>query len=403
MSVKLYENKTPAEKKDDWLDVGRQRGLLKVYPAETVTEVTKLLQTLSGDDEPVETIQSLEKVTSISPLPITKGSEYVTRDCDSKCEGCRVWRDRSDDEMTSDDWIEVNKQVGQLGLEKMTMLGGEPTLLPGFFDVLRHFETDTSMDYFVITKGVFDGGFDSLIAAAQTSRGTIITSIDTEDTDVRRNYEQLSRNSRGLEFVEKMLQAKGDRRTDVNVGVNIVISHPTVKTFVDHAEHLLEKGVYVNIAPFIRDKPDDPFEGRWVRRGPYIQGLSLEESDMPHIDQAIERLLKLKATHGSQMINSASYISGFNPHAVTQGVRCIELNHGFPTSVRVWSDSGQNGEKGVLQECLDLVEMTKVEHPVTVADLFSLKGRLRYFSGFREHVKDCKGCYWSSMNPTQRS
>jgi molybdenum cofactor biosynthesis enzyme MoaA len=329
-------------------------------------------------------------------LPINKASEYVTRGCGSTCEGCRIRDDKDtafEREITADEWIEVNKKIAQLGVEQLTLLGGEPTDKPDFNRIVRSVIDDTSMDFLIFTKGVFERRFQEFIEATDSDRGVIIASVDTTDPKSS-DFTQLKKSASGIKFINQLLEAREKGETEVNPGANIVLSKANSDHFSDSVEHFLDKGVFVNFSPFIHGEGAD-----WIRRGPFVPGLSLTQDDLPQIQSITQELLELKEKHKKLLIPSVSYIEGLDPHAVTQDIQCVNANKGLPPVLRIWPDRGPNGETGVLHECLDLAEMTKMDKPLTVDDLFTEEGRNRFSQEFRDRVKNCIGCYWSNVSP----
>jgi len=62
----------------------------------------------------------------------------ITHRCNSRCQSCAFWRHRAMDEMKAGDWQRVLLDIKSIGTRRVAFGGGEPTLFPDIFDLIRY-------------------------------------------------------------------------------------------------------------------------------------------------------------------------------------------------------------------------------------------------------------------------
>jgi MoaA/NifB/PqqE/SkfB family radical SAM enzyme len=61
-----------------------------------------------------------------------------TNNCQSRCITCNYWKEKFENELNFDKWIEVLDQIKASGVSELMITGGEPTLFKRLDEIIRH-------------------------------------------------------------------------------------------------------------------------------------------------------------------------------------------------------------------------------------------------------------------------
>jgi len=103
----------------------------------------------------------------------------LTYRCNLRCEICSLWRIKPEDvdELTLDEWLRVIDEFAEMGVREIGLIGGEPTIVKGFVDIMRRIKSH-KMKLVVTTNATtlpkFMSEFCSLV-------DTLYISVDAHD------------------------------------------------------------------------------------------------------------------------------------------------------------------------------------------------------------------------------
>lgn len=180
----------------------------------------------------------------------------LTLACNMRCEHCGSAAGRArPDELTRDEMLRVCDDLGELGCERVTLLGGEPLIHPHWDAVARRIR-DNGFRANVITNGwtLADEGLCDRLAAAELSIvGVSVDGLERSHDKLRHKPGSFRRIVRGLE----LLGARGIPRA-----VATVVTNDSLDDLPELYGFLLEQGIKVwqlQIGnPLGRMQRDDP-------------------------------------------------------------------------------------------------------------------------------------------------
>jgi MoaA/NifB/PqqE/SkfB family radical SAM enzyme len=101
----------------------------------------------------------------------------LTRRCNLACGYCGVIRTQFPVELDANQWMRALSVLERIGVRRVTISGGEPTLVPELPDILRFARDQTSLHCFLVSNSTFA---DELVAVyAEAGLRGYYTSIDT--------------------------------------------------------------------------------------------------------------------------------------------------------------------------------------------------------------------------------
>ncbi len=145
---------------------------------------------------------------------------HITKACNYRCKFCYAHFNQVSNHLTMDDWQQIITMLAEAGTQKVTFVGGEPTLVPFLPELVIHAK-GLGMTTMVVTNGTkmsgeylqrFDGELD-----------WVGLSIDSGDEEVSA---QLGRGNGGhvrqtIELADRL------RRAGIEVKVNTVVTRLT--------------------------------------------------------------------------------------------------------------------------------------------------------------------------------
>ena len=61
-----------------------------------------------------------------------------TNNCQSRCITCNYWKEKFENELNFDKWIEVLDQIKASGVSELMITGGEPTLFKRLDEIIKY-------------------------------------------------------------------------------------------------------------------------------------------------------------------------------------------------------------------------------------------------------------------------
>ena len=296
----------------------------------------------------------------------------ITRKCNLQCGYCST-RNNHIIELDEDQWIRAISILDQLGIEKLVILGGEPTIKPGMENVIRHLSIHTSIDFSIVSNGTAD--LSILKGFVNAGLKKFSASIDTLKGNSLDLYTTL-KSQKALWLFDK-LQAYGLE----SLTAYFVLSAMTMNQAVEIVEYLSARKIWLYILPYHYGKSAEDF---WVTRDKEKKSeLAITESNMADLTKLMEVLLEMKE-NGYLIANSNSFlrdlpskIDGFTWH-------CLDTI----TELRIDAD-------GSLMCCHD--NRGDLSSSFTIFDIAD-EEKYREFRRKRAiDAKACPGCFWPSQ------
>jgi len=170
-----------------------------------------------------------------SPAPLVTALELTLR-CPCRCQTCgsRAGAPRKG-ELSHDEWVKVISDIADLGCKRLTLLGGEPLLYPGWAELVQAArERDLSVD--LISSGQ---GVDESVASTMRDcgLGSVTVSVDglAETHDAQRRVSGC--------FEQAMRAIRRIDRAGLKVGVTSQVNRGNLSQLEALAPLLEEAGV----------------------------------------------------------------------------------------------------------------------------------------------------------------
>jgi len=191
------------------------------------------------------------KVASIARRSIVPGKPHhaqwlVTRKCNYRCEGCSVWKEQDDRELSTNEIKKGLDILKNLGIVELVISGGNPLLREDIGEI-----TDYASKLFVTT--VYDNG--SMAAKKMDVLRNVdfvaisIDSLDEAKNDAIKNVPGAWK--RAMESVEKL------HKNGINVSVTPTISQKNLYEITDITNYFTRKGIPVWFCLYSYDSSAD--------------------------------------------------------------------------------------------------------------------------------------------------
>lgn len=220
----------------------------------------------------------------IIPFSPTTASINMTNRCNSRCITCNMWRhkhDRSAEELTTAELIDILAQLKDTGVIRINLLGGEPLLRPDLPDIIRS-ASGMGFDYInIVTNGLLlsKGKIEELVAGGLTGISISIDGIGDTNDYCRGIKGSFEKNINNVFLIKKEFP-------HLDLHVLTTLMRPTLDDVIDLVT-LCEK---LNVRWFMNLLDTSPFFFNNVDTS------SLEISDKSKSNEVIRKLHKIKRT-----------------------------------------------------------------------------------------------------------
>lgn len=209
----------------------------------------------------------------------------ITRKCNIGCDYCFIKADEKGSHVPTEHVFRIGQHMADQGLMEVRLTGGEPTLHPDFFEIMRFFKAN-NIYVSVATNGVWSK--NTLDSLCEEEKMWIICSLDG-------NRETHNRFRRGTyDTVIKNLHTLKERNPAVRIRLNTVLTKINMDQVFELAE--LCKSLKTESITIIPMRPS-------VRDTSALQHMV----DAKEFKYVLEQLLKAKQKYG---INFTSTIEG---------------------------------------------------------------------------------------------
>lgn len=145
---------------------------------------------------------ALVKFVSFRPT----GSEIrVTENCNSRCITCNAWKNRSVDELTTEEFRDVFYQLKRLGVSCVTFSGGEPLLRRDVGSLIKEARSTGFNEVMLITNGLLlEQRAPELIESGLTHLLVSIDGIEATDNKIKGIPTHFERATKGIRVVNRL-------------------------------------------------------------------------------------------------------------------------------------------------------------------------------------------------------
>jgi MoaA/NifB/PqqE/SkfB family radical SAM enzyme len=310
----------------------------------------------------------------LKDLKVVESSVYLTRECNLKCQYCKIIKTEFEKELSTEEWLKAFDVLEGLGIRFVNIAGGEPTVLPDLPKMLRYLKEKTTMEFSIVSNSMFgDAKAKELVDSGLSA---YVASVDVLGGD--RSLDDLRKSSAGIKMLEKLK----------NLGVkylcaNIVISAVNIDKVMEVTKHLSDRGVWVNICPIIWGKGD-----KWDQIEAADLSYRLTEEHRQKLQAISRELIDIKRS-GALILPTEEYIAGIPENGITLGWKCYsDAVPAPPPRLTIDAD-------GALMTCINMRGSIAEKY-----NIFALKDPAvyaRFMDDWWKGAKNCTGCYWSTM------
>lgn len=306
--------------------------------------------------------------SELDELPVKVCGVFLTRRCNLSCKYCSVSKTKLE-ELTVGKWQEAFSVVNGLGIEKVAILGGEPTIVPGLEDIISFIDMHTNIDCNVISNSTITPDYLKRLVRAGLKRYS--TSIDTL---VNKGFDRFSTIKSNL-AVKTLLLAK-DLGIE-NITAYIVLSRRSIDQVEEIARFLTSHAISTYLIPLQHGEGD-----YWENRAT-ASTHAFRDSDMTRLQDFGARMVELK-NQGQMVTNSDKFLLDLYRYAIKLNWHCLAST----SELRLDAD-------GSLMCCNDI----KGSHSsrFSIFDLNKRKGLNDFQTERALDAANCPGCYWPSQ------
>lgn len=225
-------------------------------------------------------IPKLLRFVSINPRTV----EFrVTENCNSRCIMCNAWKNKSVNELSTEEMVDVLHQLRDFGIDDLILLGGEPLLRPDIGSIIKEASLLRFRTILVVTNGLLlEERAKELLESGITHITVSVDGIGGTHDSIRGIKGIFDKAIKGIKTVQKLKE-----ETNLNVAVTI-ITLLLMKQNVDEIPELSklsrDLNVYWDFA--LLDPNLDFYEG--------IPFFKILVDDEEKIDKTIDYLIKVQ-------------------------------------------------------------------------------------------------------------
>jgi len=142
----------------------------------------------------------------------------VTENCNSRCTTCYAWKNKSVDELTTEEMKDALHQLNDIGVRNVIFIGGEPLLRSDIGDLIKEANLLEFESIIVVTNGLLlEDKADELLENGATHITVSVDGIGHTNDVIRGVQGSYEKSIRGIEAVQRLKEDKG-----LNVSVTLL-------------------------------------------------------------------------------------------------------------------------------------------------------------------------------------
>ncbi|MBI3909909.1 MAG: radical SAM protein [Armatimonadetes bacterium] len=302
-------------------------------------------------------------------VPVRTAAAVLTRRCNLSCGYCSIVRQPLPRELDETEWRQAFVTLDRLGVETLSLTGGEPTLLPFLVRLLEFAHDQTRMRVAMATNGTFP-----VARAADYARAGLAALIFSVDTLSDLPVDKSSR----IKSEAALAHATAYRAAGIpRLIANVLIHRRNLAEVPRTVARLHALGVESH--PLLLHTGEAPF---WQNRGPDT-GFACRPEDQPAL-QALAAELRAMKRAGVTVDAPEAFLANLPRYAVGLTWQC----HPFPRKLRIDAD-------GTLSCCQDIRGARTSTY--SVFDLVDEARRLAFRRAWSIDSRLCPGCYYTDI------
>ena len=254
----------------------------------------------------------------LKDLQVIESSIYLTRNCNLKCQYCKIINTEVEGELSTERWIEAFDILNDIGIRFVNIAGGEPTIVKGLIPMIEHLSQNTSMEFSIVSNSLF--GEVKAREMAEAGLKNFVASVDVVGGEDQ-SLDELRKSSAGVKALA-MLRGLGVE----NLCANIVINATNLADVLEATRVLSDEGVWVNICPIVWGKGD-----KWDEPSEEDLAYQLTDSHRSQLSEVSEELVKMKRA-GALILPTEEYIVSIPEYGISLGWKCYSDDKKVPTA-----------------------------------------------------------------------
>lgn len=265
-----------------------------------------------------ESIARQERLDTPSELHFS-----LTHACNFRCIYCfNASAERSENEMTTEKWLDLIRQARELDVLKCTLTGGEPTLHPGIHPILHELKKQDMLICLCTNGSAFDPEMGRLLQGS-----TVQVSLDTDDPGIHHKLTGRNNLDRVMNNIQKF----------VEYGASVQIKCVLTPFNLNTVSTLYTTCQKLGVGKLVLDRFDVSSCGRGDT------GLLITEKEMDEVRRSVRQVY-----NGGKM----QAVTAFHPHVWKEREDIIPCA-AFRRSLIILPD----GEVSACEKILDIPEM----------------------------------------------
>jgi MoaA/NifB/PqqE/SkfB family radical SAM enzyme len=314
-------------------------------------------------------VDTLRAPATATAKPVRVAGAFLTRRCNLQCDYCGVTKRRFERELNASEWIDALSILESVGIQRVALLGGEPTIVEGIEQII-HFLAGSSMTFSLISNCIIPEQRLKTIVDAGLERFS--ASIDTfGDTPIQLNHGSVSKSQAGLRTLLKLKSWQVPHLT-----AYLVMTRRNIDRVVALAEYLSSEGIWLYLLPYHWGSPEQ-WENRAVDRT-----LGFTTADCEPLQAVVDQICRLKQS-GTLVSNSMEFLREFPVYAPTLSWHCAPST----SELRVDADGSLTCCNDIRGEVATQFSVFQLRDPARLAEFQFERGK---------DAQKCPGCFWPS-------
>jgi len=160
----------------------------------------------------------VRRLLRFAPLNLEWANIRVTENCNSRCLTCYAWKNKSVDELTTEEMKDALRQLKDIGVNSVIFVGGEPLLRNDIGKLIKEANLLGFENIIVVTNGLLLGDkAEELLKNGVTHITVSVDGVGHTDDVIRGVSGSYEKSIRGIEAVQRLKKDKG-----VNVSVTLL-------------------------------------------------------------------------------------------------------------------------------------------------------------------------------------
>lgn len=298
----------------------------------------------------------------------TTATITITRRCNLNCPYCNIPNSNTK-ELSLQQWKKALDIIANLGIKRLTFIGGEPTIYPQILDCIDYAVNNKTIDTSIITNAL--RSYNIIKNCIELGVKKISCSLDTMDIN---NSISPVKSKNAISLIEQL--EKQNLLQDISMRVYTVLSKRNIDDVYNFVKEMSAKNISVYFIPYHWGQ-----EKHYEHRKNENALAFTSKNDIKKLSEIINDLIKLKED-GLLIANSTQYLKNITKHIEYLDWHCSSLSE-----LRIDAD-------GSMMCCCDKKGKVNKKYKI-----FDLENNNVYNQFLKDRELDrlkCNGCLWPS-------